>query len=80
MHVGALEIALLVLTGIVALIAAKRTSRGWLAGVILLAAVAMFASPADIVSMLAIAVPCSTIYCVALLRMEKRLQTNAASV
>ena len=80
MDVGPLEIAALLVTAIAIGLVVMRTSRRWLFGVIAMACVAMLVSPADIASMLSIAVPCSVIYCVALLRMEKRLQPqgNAA--
>jgi Sec-independent protein secretion pathway component TatC len=76
LSIGALEIALLLVTAIVTVWVAMRTSRSWLNGIIAFAAIAMLTSPADPVSMLLIAVPCCTIYTAALLRMEKRLQTT----
>ncbi len=76
LSIGVLEIALFLVTAIVTVTVAMRTSRSWLNGIIALAVVAMLASPADPVSMLLIAVPCCTIYTAALIRMEKRLQTT----
>lgn len=74
MNVGFPEIAVLLVTVVAVGLAMLRTSRPWLFGVIAMAGVAMLVSPPDIASMLLIAVPCSAIYCVALFRMEKRLQ------
>ena len=61
LSIGAFEIALLLVTVIVTVWVAMRTSRSWLNGIIALTVVAVLTSPADPVSMLLIAVPCCTI-------------------
>lgn len=77
MSVSAQELVLVFVVGLVCVILARKMPHKWLMGVPLLFLVLSAATPADPISTLIAAVPCSTIYVAAFLIYEQKLRRVA---
>ena len=69
--IGVLELALIVAATVLAMIFGRQPDRRWLFGIPAMFAVCALTTPANPDSQLLIAIPCSLIYAVALIRQKR---------
>ena len=72
LSIGAIELAVVIVALGLVLLLGRTAQRRWLFGIPAMFAVAALTTPSDPVSQLLVAVPCSLIYAVALIRQERR--------
>ena len=68
MNIGPLELAFLMIVSLLTIMAVWRTKRRWLGALPLFVVIAILASPADIASTVAIAIPNGILYVIAVSR------------
>lgn len=77
MHIGAIEIVLIIVSAIMAAYMARRSHCPWLLGIPVQVAVISICTPADPASTLMIALPCCIIYALGVLKSGMKTGTVA---